>query len=86
MRSGKQSNIAATSESSQGRQEKPQGAAEFGDLVSGLGTGSGSGSPLPPPRCPQGATLVLRAPGAAAPQWLRLEGTRGGVGDPEGVN
>lgn len=67
IRSGEQSNISVTSESSQrteGRQEKPRGAAELGDPVSGLGTGPGSGSPLQSPPRPQGPSLVLGAPGA----------------------
>lgn len=92
IRSGTQSNISASSESSQhsgGRQDKPREAAELGDFVSGLGTGPGSGSPLQPPPCPQGTSPVLGALGVAAPQGLWLEGTRGAcgtVGDPESAD
>lgn len=85
IRSGTQSNISATGESSQhteGRQDKLHGTAELGDSVSGLGTERGSGSPLQPPPCPQGPSLVLRALGVAAPQGLWLKGTRGTLSTP----
>lgn len=92
IRSGTQSNISASSESSQhsgGRQDKPCGAAELGDSVPGLGTGPVSGSPLQPPPCPQGPSLVLGALWVSTPQGLWLKGTRGAcgtVGDPKGAD